>query len=140
MKKSMRKTAFLTGLLPGVALLLFFSSITGATVLNPKPPGIAAKSDPSDFYQIGNYSQTDYSIKSRKTGSYEVNGTSESAVLITKTNTARYVPGVPTIQDGISQNLSGFFSPIPEPGFYGVLAIGLALTFWAARFRPKQKT
>jgi hypothetical protein len=133
MKKSMRKVQFLTGLLSIVALLLVFSSATGASVLNPRASEIK-----SGFYQFG---QTEYqTIRSGKAVPYELNGTSgESAVLIVRTRTG-YIPGLSTVQDGISKNISEFFSPIPEPGFYGVLAIGLAMTLWAAKFRFKQKT
>jgi len=137
MKKLTRITAFSPGLLCGAVLALLFCSATGATVLNPKPitPGTA----PTGFFQLGNYGQIENATKSGQTVPYELNGTSESAVLIAKSNTAGYTPGVPSIQDGMRQNLSEFFSPIPEPGFYGVLAIGLAMTVWAAKFRPKQK-
>jgi len=137
MKKSTRITAFSPELLSGAVLVLLFCSAAGATVLNPKP--ITSGTTPTGFYQLGNYGQIENAIKSGQTAPYELNGTSESAVLIAKSNTSRYVPSIPSIQDGMRQNLSEFFSPIPEPGFYGVLAIGLAMTVWAAKFRPKQK-
>jgi len=71
-----------------------------------------------------------------RTVSYNFSGTQgESAILIVKTNALFYEPGTASIHnDAGTPALAGFFAPVPEPGFYGVLAIGLAAVVLAGKF------
>lgn len=64
-----------------------------------------------------------------------------SSILIVQTTAKAYEPGVVTIQDSLSFNSFQAFqpAPVPEPGFYGVLAIGLAVIVWATTRRNKQR-
>src|SRR3974377_1523328 len=81
-------------------------------------------------------------------------GQGESAILIIQTNAPDYTPGSVALigtgskvadSSGVgfgtiynTGKLSGtFLAPIPEPGFYGVLAIGLA-GFFCFEYRPRK--
>jgi hypothetical protein len=67
-----------------------------------------------------------------------------SSILIVQTTAKAYEPGGVAIQD--SRNFNSFdlnlpgYQPVPEPGFYGALAIGLAVIVWATTRRNKQRT
>ncbi len=59
--------------------------------------------------------------------------TGVSSILIVQTSATQYRPGTFAIQDGLNYNsaelgLNAFqpFQPVPEPGFYGLVGIGLA--------------
>lgn len=65
-----------------------------------------------------------------------------SSILIVQTWAKQYEPGGVAIQD--SKNFNSFnlglpgYQPVPEPGFYGVLAIGLAAIVWGTTRRNKR--
>jgi hypothetical protein len=67
-----------------------------------------------------------------------------SSILIVQTTARNYEPGGVAIQD--SRNFNSFelglpgYQPVPEPGFYGALAIGLAVIVWATTRRKNQRT
>jgi hypothetical protein len=69
-----------------------------------------------------------------------------SSILIVQTTAKAYEPGGVAVQD--SRNFNSFDmglpgyqpAPVPEPGFYGVLAIGLAAILCATTRRNKQRT
>jgi hypothetical protein len=67
--------------------------------------------------------------------------TGVSSYLIVQTFANNYEPGVFAVQDSLNYNshVLGLpaFQPVPEPGFYGLLAIGLGALV-AVRFRRKQ--
>lgn len=63
-----------------------------------------------------------------------------SAVLIIQTNATKFIACdlcVGVVGGGPTTNVSGFqpVPPVPEPGFYGLLAIGLAILSWSASRR-----
>lgn len=67
-----------------------------------------------------------------------------SSILIVQTWAKQYEPGGIAIHD--SRNFNSFdlglpgYQPVPEPGFYGALSIGLAAIVWATTRRNKQRT
>jgi hypothetical protein len=67
-----------------------------------------------------------------------------SSILIVQTTAKNYEPGGVAIQDSrnfnsFDLNLPGYQPAVPEPGFYGALAIGLAAIVWASTRRNKQR-
>jgi hypothetical protein len=103
-------------LVPGViaASILFFSFPASAVILITRSPLDPATAQTVSFGK----------------------GTS---ALFSKTNAAFAVPGtVSIINNGTVDPISGFVAPVPEPGFYGILAAGLSLLFVAVKFRRKQ--
>lgn len=67
-----------------------------------------------------------------------------SSILIVQTTAKNYEPGGVAIQDSLNFNsfqlgLNGYQPAVPEPGFYGALAIGLAAIVWATTRRNKQR-
>jgi hypothetical protein len=65
-----------------------------------------------------------------------------SSILIVQTTATQYEPGGIAVQD--SRNFNSFnlglpgYQPVPEPGFYGVLGIGMASILWATKQRRKR--
>jgi hypothetical protein len=65
-----------------------------------------------------------------------------SSILIVQTYAKQYEPGGIAIQD--SENFNSFalglpgYQPVPEPGFYGVLGIGMAGILWTVKKRGKR--
>jgi hypothetical protein len=61
-----------------------------------------------------------------------------SALLIIKTNAPAATAG--TVSLGTAGPLDGFFAPVPEPGFYGILAAALGLIFVAVKLRKNNRS
>lgn len=65
-------------------------------------------------------------------------GTGEvSYTMVVKTNSKIWAVGNTAIIDGISVNVATF-APVPEPTFYGLLALGVAGLFGASRYARRQ--
>jgi hypothetical protein len=75
---------------------------------------------------------------------FDSTGIGTSSILIVQTTAKNYKPGVVAIQDSLNFNsaqlgLRAYEPAVPEPGFYGILAIGLAAIVWATTRRNKQR-
>lgn len=60
-----------------------------------------------------------------------------SYTMVIKTNSKIWAIGNTAVIDGVSANVFTF-APVPEPTFYGLLALGVAGLFGAARYRRRQ--
>src|SRR5579871_435387 len=71
------------------------------------------------------------------TGTNAVAPGEESAIYLIKTDSKIIGPGTFSLLDGGTGSSSAYLSPVPEPGFYGLLAIGLAVAFVFVKYRKQ---
>jgi hypothetical protein len=120
--------------------------VTDAYYTNTEPAGFLGT--PSGTLELtpGNTATVNESTNARTVNFTFNNGLESgiSSILIVQTTANNYKPGVVAIQDSLNFNslqlgLNAYEPAVPEPGFYGVLAIGLAAIVWATTRRNKQR-
>lgn len=120
--------------------------VTNAYYTNTEPAGFLGT--PSGTLELtpGNPATVNESTNARTVNFTFNNGLESgiSSILIVQTTATKYKPGVVAIQDSLNFNsvqlgLNAYEPAVPEPGFYGVLAIGLAAIVWATTRRNTRR-
>jgi hypothetical protein len=113
---------------------------TNAYYTNVEPAGFLGP--PSGAYKL---TTTNLATVNDPNGSelnfnFNSSGIGTSSILVIQTTAKNYEPGVVAIQDHLSFDSFNAYGPaVPEPGFYGVLAIGLAGIVWVTTRRNARR-
>lgn len=115
--------------------------VTNAYYTNMEPAGFLGS--PSGTYKLA--AANPATVNESPNGgtlnfTFDSTGVGTSSILIVQTTATNYKPGVVAIQDSLNFNsrelgLNAYQPTVPEPGFYGVLAMGLAAIVWATTRR-----